>query len=148
MPDELIYFLLDIYLNFLYNITTLKKYGEKIMKKELPFWLNTPYPEMIRSLPEIDVPLKGIRGWLLQGQDQQLVFFDLQTIAEIPEHFHGEQWGVLISGEMELTIKGETQIYYPGEWYYIPANAPHSAKFIKRCFAIDFFADKNRYKSK
>ena len=118
------------------------------MKKNLPFWQNTPFPDLIRALPEIDVPIEGIRGWLLQGSDQQLVFFDLETIAEVPEHSHGEQWGVLIAGEMELTIAGNKQIYHPGEWYHIPANTLHSAKFLKRCAVIDFFADKNRYNIK
>ena len=117
------------------------------MKDDLPFWQNTPFPEMIRSLPEIDIPIEGVRGWLLQGPEQQLVFFDLETIAEVPLHTHGEQWGVLIAGEMELTIANKTRIYHSGEWYHIPADTPHSAKFLKRCFVIDFFADKQRYKT-
>jgi len=118
------------------------------VKTNLQFWQNTPYPDIIRSLPEIDIPLKGVRGWLFQGPGQQLVFFDLETTAEVPEHTHGEQWGVLISGEIKLNIAGKSRIYYPGQWYHIPANTPHSAKFVKRCFVIDFFADKERYKTK
>ena len=27
---------------------------------------NTTYPQMLRDLPEIDIPIEGIRGWLLQ----------------------------------------------------------------------------------
>ncbi len=111
-------------------------------------WDNTPYPEILRSLSEIDVPLKGVRGWLFQGENHQLVFLDIEPIGEIPEHSHGEQWGFVISGEMDLTIGGKTQRRKPGDWYHIPAGVPHSAKCITRVAAIDFFADKDRYSPK
>jgi len=31
------------------------------MKTEMEF-----YPKMIRDLPEIDIPVDGVRGWLVQ----------------------------------------------------------------------------------
>ena len=50
------------------------------------------YPKMITELPEVDISLKGVKGWLLQGIDKQVVFFDIEPDASIPEHSHGEQW--------------------------------------------------------
>jgi hypothetical protein len=33
----------------------------------------------------------------------------------------------------------------PGDSYFIPAGAVHSATFLSRCRAIDMFADRDRY---
>ena len=106
------------------------------------------YPRMIKDLPEADIPFEGVKGWLLQGVDHQLVFFDIEPIGQIPEHSHGEQWGVVIEGEMELVVNGVKKVYQKGDYYYIPAGAPHSVKVRTRFKAIDLFADVNRYKTK
>lgn len=104
------------------------------------------YAEMITKLPRIDVPLAGVRGWLSQGAEQQTVFFDIDPIGEIPPHSHGAQWGVMVEGEMELTIDGETTRYGAGDSYFIPAGTIHSARFLTRVRVIDVFADRDRYR--
>jgi quercetin dioxygenase-like cupin family protein len=106
------------------------------------------YPKMIKDLPEVDIPFKGVKGWVLQGVDKQLVFFDIEPIAQIPEHSHGEQWGIVVEGEMELTISGLKKVYQKGDGYYIPAGALHSVTFKTRTKVIDLFADVNRYNPK
>lgn len=107
-----------------------------------------PYPKMIMDLPEVDIGLEGVKGWLLQGTDKQVVFFDIEPIGRIPEHSHGEQWGVVIEGEMELVVNGVKKRYRKGDCYHIPAGALHSATVRTKFKAIDFFADVNRYKPK
>ena len=107
-----------------------------------------PYPELITALPAIDVPFPGVRGWLSQGPDHQVVFFDIDAIGEVSPHSHGEQWGVVLEGEMELTVGGETRRHGPGASYHIPAGAVHSARFLSRVRAIDVFADRQRYGSR
>jgi len=106
------------------------------------------YPQMVTDLPQIDIPLKGVKGWLLQGLDKQVVFFDIEAVGAIPEHSHGEQWGVVIEGEVELVVNGVKEVYRKGDCYHIPAMAPHSATFRTRFKALDVFADVNRYKPK
>lgn len=118
------------------------------MKKFIQEWEGTAYPEMIRKLPEIDIPLEGIRGWLLQGEDKQLAFFDLEPIGKVPPHSHSAQWGIVVEGEMKLTIGEETRIYRKGDWYYIPEGVTHSATFLTRVQAIDIFNEPERYKTK
>ncbi len=109
---------------------------------------NGTFPELITKLPEADIPIDGVRGWIVQGRDQQVVFFDIDPIGEIPPHSHGEQWGIVAEGEMELTIGGETRRYGPGDSYHIAAGVVHGAKFLSHFRAIDVFADAARYRLK
>ena len=111
-------------------------------------WDGTPYPEMIRNCPEIDIPVEGIRGWLLQSDSRQAVFFDIKPIGEIPPHTHCSQWGIMVEGEMSLTIGNETKTYRKGDWYYIPEGVVHSATFPTRVHVIDVFDSTDRYHAK
>ncbi len=106
------------------------------------------YPEMVTGLPQADIPFPGVRGWLSQAASHQLVFLDIDPIGAVTPHTHGEQWGVVIEGEMELTIGGRTQIYRKGDTYHIPAGVEHGATFLTHFRAIDMFADADRYKAK
>jgi len=119
-----------------------------MMKDLMEQWEGTPYPEMIRGLPEIDISLEGVRGWLLQSEKHQAVFFDLEPVGEVPPHSHCAQWGLVLEGRMKLTIGGETKIYEKGDWYYIPAGVVHSATFLTRVHVIDVFDDAARYNPK
>jgi quercetin dioxygenase-like cupin family protein len=103
---------------------------------------------MIRDLPEVDLSLDGVKGWLLQSTDKQIVFFDIQAGAVVPPHSHCAQFGIMLEGEMELTISGETRAYQKGDTYFIPDGAVHSARFPSHINAIDIFDAPDRYKAK
>lgn len=104
------------------------------------------FPDIIKNLPDAEINFKGVKGKLLQGEDSQLVFMEIEPIGEVPPHTHGAQWGILLKGEMILTIGEETKTYRKGDSYYIPANMVHSATFNTKVYVLDFFADKDRYK--
>lgn len=106
------------------------------------------YPEMIRNLPEIDIPIPGVRGWLLQGERHQAVFFEIEAGIQIPPHSHCAQWGLMVEGEISLTIGEETKVYGKGDRYFIPAGAVHSATFPSKVNVIDVFDDPARYRPK
>lgn len=107
-----------------------------------------PYPSMIRKLPQIDIAIPGIKGWLLQGGKQQVVFFDIKPVDEMPPHSHCAQWGIMVAGEMKLTIDGKSKIYRKGDRYFIPKGVVHSAAFLSRVHVIDVFDDPKRYSLK
>lgn len=104
------------------------------------------YPPEICQLPEADISFAGVRGHLLQGPTGSVVFMDIAAIGQVPPHAHGAQWGVVLEGEMELTIGGQTRTYRRGDHYYIPAGTVHSATFRTRTLVVDFFAERNRYR--
>ena len=107
------------------------------------------YPKVITDLPEADVPFKGIKAWIVQTESRQLVFFEMQPDAVVPEHSHSyAQWGMLIEGGMKLTVDGKTRTIRKGDEYLIPANAKHSVTFLAETRVMDLFLEKTRYKAK
>lgn len=106
------------------------------------------YPGMITGLPDIDIALPGVRGKLLQAGDRQVVFFDIDAIGALPPHAHGAQWGVMLEGEMDLTIDGVTRTYRAGDTYFIPAGTVHAATFRTRTRALDVFDEPTRYRAR
>ena len=107
------------------------------------------FPKVITLLPEADIQIKGVRAWILQGEKQQLVFFEMESSTQVPEHSHEySQWGIVVDGEMELTIEGKPRICKKGDEYLIPAQAKHHAKFMMKSRVIDFFSEPARYKAK
>jgi quercetin dioxygenase-like cupin family protein len=107
------------------------------------------YPEVITRLPEAEVSFQGAKAWILQAETQQLVFFEFEADLTLPNHSHVyPQWGIVIDGEMELTIDGKPLVCKKGDEYLVPAGASHSAKFIRKTRVMDFFSEKERYKRK
>ncbi len=85
----------------------------------------------------------------MQGEHHQLVFFEMGSSAEVPEHSHGyPQWGMMIDGKMELTVDGKPRLIEKGDEYLIPAGAKHSARFLSKSRVMDLFSEKSRYKPK
>ena len=108
----------------------------------------SPYPAMITRLPKIDISAPGIRGWTLQSGDYQVVFFEIDSFAKVPPHSHCAQWGLMVEGQMRLTIGQETKIYNRGDSYFIPEGVIHSATFLTKVYVIDVFDNPQRYKIK
>jgi len=107
------------------------------------------FPNVITDLPEADVQFKGVRAWIAQGEKHQIVFFEMESSAQVPEHSHDyPQWGMVIEGKMELTIDGKTRICEKGDEYVIPAQAKHYVRFLSKSRVIDFFSEKMRYRTK
>ena len=103
------------------------------------------FPRFIRSLPKGDIPIEGADAWILQGIDKQILLLEVHEEQDLPEHQHGDQWGIVFDGEMELTIGEETETYRRGDSYFIPAGTPHKAILHGGFRALDIFADRDRY---
>ncbi|MEN4040808.1 MAG: cupin domain-containing protein [Anaerolineaceae bacterium] len=106
------------------------------------------FPAFVRSLPEADLPFAGLAGWLLQSEAGQVLFNQSDVAMDVPEHWHGDQWGVVLDGKIDLTVGEQTQTYTRGDTYFIPAGTPHRARIYAGFRAIDYFADRNRYRAR
>jgi quercetin dioxygenase-like cupin family protein len=102
-------------------------------------------PDEIKSLPKIEIPVSGVTGYSLTNDEKQLVFFVIEEGVSVPNHAHCAQRGTVVSGEMTLTIEGQTNLYQPGDTYTIPGGATHRASFSKDTILIDLFDAPDRY---
>lgn len=107
---------------------------------------SSAFPAFVKSLPEADLPFKGLRGWLLECQSGQVLFNESDIEVTAPEHSHGDQWGVVIEGRIDLRIGDHAQTYVRGDTYFIPAGTPHLARIYPGYRAVDYFADRDRYR--
>lgn len=108
----------------------------------------TIFSEPILNLPEADIPINGLKAYLSQGNDHQILFMEFSEDVEVPEHSHESQWGVVLEGRIELVIDGVTNIFTKGDRYFIPEGIKHSAKIYAGYADITYFNQKDRYKAK
>jgi quercetin dioxygenase-like cupin family protein len=96
--------------------------------------------------PRSDYPVydisDGIRFQPVWGRNLLLNWVHFEPNRELPDHSHPEeQMGTIISGEIELTIGGVTQVLREGDVYVIPPNVRHAGHtFEQRCVALDIFS--------
>lgn len=106
------------------------------------------FPEPILKLPEADIPLQGIKAYLSQGDNHQIIFMEFSNDVELPEHTHASQWGVVLSGKIDLTIGGEKRAFNRGDSYYIPEGVRHSGKIYAGYADMTYFDQTARYRVK
>ena len=106
------------------------------------------FPEPILNLPEVDINLKGLKAYLLQGEYCQIIFIEFKEDVNIPEHVHESQWEIVIEGKVDLYENGIKKTYKKGERFYIPKDVKHSAKVYAGYASIVFFNQKDWYMEK
>ena len=72
-------------------------------------------------------------------------FADFIRALPVPEHVHGAQWGVVLSGSFDLVTAEGTRTYRAGETYSVEAGVAHTAILHPGYVGIDVFADADRY---
>ena len=81
----------------------------------------------INDVPAIE-PVPGCRMRTPYGENLMLSYLEMDEGAVVPLHDHPhEQGGILIQGQVELTIGDETRICEAGSLFIIPPNTPHKA---------------------
>lgn len=88
----------------------------------------------------------GAEARAVVGDQITFAVIDLEPDAEVPEHHHAnEQVGIVLRGEITLTVAGETRTLGPGGNYVIRADVAHSAVTgPEGCSVVDTFAPVRR----
>lgn len=110
--------------------------------------MDSKFPKPIHNLPEADIPLNGIKAYLSQAENHQIIFMEFEEDVILPEHSHAAQVGIVITGKIELFINGELKTYEKGDVYYIPSGVKHSGKIYAGYSDVTFFDEPHRYKQK
>lgn len=106
------------------------------------------FPDFIKALPEVDLPFPGARGWMIQGDEQQVVFLEFEKDLDLPEHSHAEQWEFAVAGSVVLHREGAAKRHEAGDNFFIPAGVPHSGDITAGYKAMLVFNSRDRYKPK
>ena len=95
------------------------------------------YPDKIKQLPLYDGRFDAHR---LQAENCDVLFASYPAGTEIPAHSHDtDNYGVITKGELILTMAGSTQRVGVGEWYHVPAEVEHAARFDQETDEIEFW---------
>ena len=93
----------------------------------------------LKDLPDFEI-IKGYRAKMVHVENMSIAHLQIDAGHEIPLHQHPhEQVTNVLSGELEMTVDGETRICKAGDVVMIPSNVLHSAKSITDCWVIDVF---------
>jgi quercetin dioxygenase-like cupin family protein len=84
----------------------------------------------------------GILARTYWGSNILLSRVEMEADALAPSHSHPhEQAGVVLSGEMDFTIAGETRTLHSGDMYIVPGGVEHEARAgAEGCVALDIFS--------
>ena len=95
------------------------------------------FPELIRMLPKFEGPFDAFR---LEAKGCDVLFASYPARTNIPPHRHEtENVGVITEGELILVADGHETRFGPGQWYHLPANALHAARFERQTSEIEFW---------
>lgn len=84
--------------------------------------------------------IPGYRGRFVHSEKMTAAFWTVEAGAAAPEHTHPhEQFAIVLQGEFEFVLDGETQTLRPGLMAVIPPHAPHSGRALTPCQLIDIF---------
>lgn len=103
------------------------------------------FPDFVQRNAEVAFPFPGVRGWMIADTTQQVVFVVFDQDTEVPEHTHEDQWEFVIAGRAELHRAGRTEVFAPGENFFVPAGQPHAATVHAGYKALIVFDAPDRY---
>lgn len=97
----------------------------------------TDLPALLRALPRFAGPFDAYK---LQADGCDVLFASYPAGTVIAAHRHpSENVGIITQGCLRLTMDGKETRFEVGEWYHVPANAEHAARFDEASAEIEFW---------
>ena len=97
----------------------------------------THFPPQLRSLPKFEGPFDAFK---LAAQGCDVLFASYPAKTRIEPHQHDtDNVGIITQGELILSIDGKETRYGVGDWYHVPAQVVHSARFEQETSEIEFW---------
>jgi quercetin dioxygenase-like cupin family protein len=94
---------------------------------------------IVEDLP-VQEPMSGFKGKFVHSENMSVAQWRIGRNSMAPLHAHPhEQVTMVVEGEFELTIAGETKVVKPGVVAVVPPNVEHSGIAITDCLLIDIF---------
>ncbi|MGH9116852.1 MAG: cupin domain-containing protein [Acidimicrobiales bacterium] len=86
--------------------------------------------------------IKGLTFNPVVGEAVMASFVRYEPRTEAPVHAHAEeQFTIVVEGELEFDLDGETRVLGPGQVAVIPPYVPHGARTRDQpCLEIDVFS--------
>ena len=95
------------------------------------------FPQQLRSLPRFDGPFDAFK---LEANTCDVLFASYPAGTVISPHTHDtDNVGVITQGELILIMDEQETRYQPGDWYHVPAQATHAARFDQPTSEIEFW---------
>ena len=97
----------------------------------------THFPEQVRALAAFEGPFDAFR---LPAEGCDVLFATYPAGTTIDPHRHDtDNVGVITKGELILTVAGVETRYGRGDWYHVPAEAEHAARFERDSAEIELW---------
>lgn len=93
----------------------------------------------LSEIPSREI-VSGFHGKLIHTDQVTVAHWDVEAGAVLPEHAHiHEQITMLLEGQFELTVAGETRRLDAGAVAVIASNVPHAGRALTSCRIVDVF---------
>lgn len=102
-----------------------------------------PFGEPVTSLPRSHLGAAAV--YVHDNGTGQILFIEAPKSGPdvvVPTHTHGDEWGVVVEGEIEMTIAGKVEVHAAGSTHQIPAGVPHSFRFRPGTCSIHCFPER------
>ena len=107
--------------------------------------MENEFPDFVRGFPRPrgDVALDA---HLSVGEHGLVMFYEAaDEEIVVPEHVHGSQWGIVLSGTVRILVGDELFVCHRGDTYTVPAGVPHTTWVEPGTRGLDIFQEHDRY---